>query len=82
MVAHNIVTTLILFLFPVLYCSSNEIGKKEDSFREELFLKSYPSGDVYSYFQFTTLWNTSSHLNPCRFFYFNQPSKCFYLVPA
>lgn len=28
-----------------------------DSFDEELFIKPLPSGHVYAYFQFTTLWH-------------------------
>ncbi|KAK6623722.1 hypothetical protein RUM43_009574 [Polyplax serrata] len=35
-----------------------------DSFREELFIKPLTNGHVYSYFQFTTVWNTSSRSNP------------------
>lgn len=45
---------------------------QEDHFYEELLLKPLPSGHVYSYFQFTTVWNTDynshkfdhSHLFP------------------
>lgn len=34
-----------------------------DRFHEELYLKPLPSGHVYSYFQFTTVWNTSFEFN-------------------
>ena len=29
----------------------------EETFAEELFIKPLPTGHLYSYFQFTTLWN-------------------------
>lgn len=39
-----------------------------DMFHEELYLKPLPSGHVYSYFQFTTVWNTSFEFNTCMYF--------------
>uniref|UniRef100_A0A1B6C6L0 GPI transamidase component PIG-T n=1 Tax=Clastoptera arizonana TaxID=38151 RepID=A0A1B6C6L0_9HEMI len=43
----------------------------KDSFHEELLLKPLPSGHVYSYFQFTTLWKTNfetSNFDHCHLF--------------
>lgn len=40
-----------------------------DSFDEELFLKPLPSGHVYAYFQFTTLWETHNSPEICKFLF-------------
>lgn len=39
---------------------------KEDRFFEELYIKPLPNNHVYSYFQFTTLWDKEISLNPCK----------------
>jgi hypothetical protein len=44
--------TVVVFL----YFSSYSLASKEE-FHEELLIKPLPTGHVYTYFQFTTLWD-------------------------
>lgn len=58
-------TKLILFLahyFVVVL--SHEAS---DKFHEELLIKPLASGHVYTYFQFTTLWQKQHHQNACKY---------------
>ena len=43
-----------IFLTKKVFC-----GNKADNFIEELFIKTLPTGQLYSHFQFTTIWNTT-----------------------
>lgn len=43
----------------------NIVSTHSDSFDEELLLKPLPSGHVYAYFQFTTLWHIPKN-SPAR----------------
>lgn len=55
----------IVFLLTVLLTniSCSFCYKPKDSFHEELFIKPLASGHVYSYFQFTTLWEVDKNFN-------------------
>lgn len=66
MSAHCLINILV-FLFSAINCKTNEVKQNGDSFREELFIKPLQNGHIYSYFQFTTVWNANSRLNPCMF---------------
>jgi phosphatidylinositol glycan class T len=39
---------------------------QKDYFDEELLLKPLPSGHVYAYFQFTTIWDIESEDASCK----------------
>jgi phosphatidylinositol glycan class T len=39
---------------------------QKDYFDEELLLKPLPSGHVYAYFQFTTIWEVESEATSCK----------------
>jgi phosphatidylinositol glycan class T len=38
----------------------------KDYFDEELLLKPLPSGHIYAYFQFTTVWDVEFEANSCK----------------
>jgi hypothetical protein len=49
----------------VCFLSSFVVGKEE--FHEEIYIKPFPSGDVLTYFQFTTLWSVDIRdKNACK----------------
>jgi hypothetical protein len=51
-----------------LYCISAVIcTPQKDYFDEELLLKPLPSGHVYAYFQFTTLWDIELEATTCKY---------------
>lgn len=52
----------ILFVISINVCLVRSLISN-DIFHEELYMKPLPSGHVYSYFQFTTIWNTSFEIN-------------------
>lgn len=54
----NLIILISALLLKVVLCAI-----QEDSFSEELLLKPLPSGHVYSYFQFTTLWDSNFDIN-------------------
>lgn len=66
MAAHYLVNIVVL-LFSIINCRTDEVNPYNDSLREELFLKPFSSGHIYSYFQFTTIWNTNNQVNPCKY---------------
>lgn len=49
----------MLLKYVVLSILIAVVSSKSDSFHEELLLKPLDNGKVYTYFQFTTLWNKS-----------------------
>ncbi|KAI5704721.1 hypothetical protein M8J76_010520 [Diaphorina citri] len=57
----------VLCVFSIALLSINIHGtsgyKHKDSFHEELFIKPLLSGHIYSYFQFTTLWEIDGNFN-------------------
>ncbi|XP_034944073.1 GPI transamidase component PIG-T [Chelonus insularis] len=57
---------LIWLIIAGLYLVNESVALNNDyndSFDEELFIKPLPSGHVYAYFQFTTLWNITKQHN-------------------
>lgn len=50
---------LFTILFQLIFSVNTFSNLYSDSFHEELLIKRLSSGHVYSYFQFTTLWNTT-----------------------
>ena len=56
----SLITTISVLSFGA--CSS------KDYYDEELLLKPLPSGHIYAYFQFTTLWDTDFEANSCKYF--------------
>lgn len=57
-VLSNLLLATISMIIPFCICY-----KHKDSFHEELFIKPLISGHVYSYFQFTTLWEVDQKFN-------------------
>lgn len=51
----------------ILICSIFQSIRTKDIFHEELFIKPLFSGHVFSYFQFTTIWDADARANPCKF---------------
>jgi len=47
----------VILSLTVLKTWANQSNIAKDSFHEELMIKPLPSGHVYAYFQFTTLWD-------------------------
>lgn len=61
-VLHTFVSVLLC-----LQCVSSVIcTPQKDYFDEELLLKPLPSGHVYAYFQFTTLWDVEFEATSCK----------------
>lgn len=61
-------TMIVCAVFTLILACVSALGQSDlynDEFHEELVLKQLPSGHVYSYFQFTTLWENGG----------DQPSK-------
>lgn len=67
----------VLCIVISLYLLQSSRAYYNDSFDEELFIKPLPSGHVYGYFQFTTLWHIPKDpdlrefiilINPLAFF--------------
>lgn len=50
----------LLLIVSALFETISSVCTNDDSFDEELFLKPLPSGHVYAYFQFTTIWKTKN----------------------
>lgn len=48
-------------IFIILYISYT--NAQSDTFHEELILKPLPSGYIYAFFQFTTIWEASNSLH-------------------
>lgn len=61
----------VLFLISIEVCLVRSLIIN-DKFHEELYMKPLPSGHVYSYFQFTTVWNTSFEFNTCMYYFFSS----------
>lgn len=52
----------ISYWFNLSYCYVNS-----EQFHEELFIKPLPSNHLYTYFQFTTLWDSELNKETCKF---------------
>jgi hypothetical protein len=61
-VLHRFVS--ILLCLHCIYCVI--CTPLKDYFDEELLLKPLPSGHVYAYFQFTTLWDVEFEATSCK----------------
>jgi len=58
--------TFFSLLFFLESVSSVTSTQQKDYFDEELLLKPLPSGHVYAYFQFTTLWDVEFEASSCK----------------
>jgi Gpi16 subunit, GPI transamidase component. len=59
----NTFACVVCFLHSAVYVTC--IPSK-DYFDEELLLKPLPSGHIYAYFQFTTVWDVEFEANSCK----------------
>lgn len=56
------ITSYVLILFTGLIAIVTSNNTYNDFFDEELMLKPLSSNHVYAYFQFTTIWETTKHV--------------------
>lgn len=61
------INRIIISFVQLFLCKSIESSyQQNDKFHEELLIKPLASGHVYSYFQFTTVWNKTEVHNTCK----------------
>ena len=46
-----------LYFLVALICFCCKVQSNENIFKEELLIRPFPSGHIYSHFEFTTLWS-------------------------
>jgi hypothetical protein len=59
----NTFASVVLFLHSTICVTS---VPSKDYFDEELLLKPLPSGHIYAYFQFTTVWDVEFEATSCK----------------